>query len=256
MWLSILDSAWFLVLYPLLLIAFLWAGFFYHKRSYLKRRREWKNIGVESTIIAIFSLLLSFALVRSGNAVHERSVMVHESGDDMAMLYRQSKFMDEPFHKEVRNYLLQYTSIVLDKPDPSPEDCLTLIHQIDALDKKLDEYFKNYLRENPSRESRVLSMMERSEVIGEVYYRLLYSFRERTPSSIIWVLIILSFIIAGLVGFLNATQEHSGYLIPLAFVSITVLLIFTIRDLDNPGKGFIKPNYEDVQSVRQWMLAE
>jgi hypothetical protein len=87
-------------------------------------------------------------------------------------------------------------------------------------------------------------------------FRLHYSFQERTPSSIIGLLLITSWAIGVLVGFTNGWQPDRHYFVPILFVVISVLTVQSIRDLDDPEQGFIRPNYANLQDLQRSILTE
>jgi hypothetical protein len=76
---------------------------------------------------------------------------------------------------------------------------------------------------------------------------------ERTPLPIMVTLILLSFTIAFLVGFMNSFQEMPNYMIPVIFFVITVLMVTGIRDLDNPSGGLITPQYDDLEDIQRFI---
>jgi hypothetical protein len=252
-WFKLIDSAWFAIGYPVILMLSIYTGVWYCKRFFLRKDKAWKNIGIENGILAIFGLLLSFSLLISGNSAKERVVMVHQSGDAMTMLYRKSKLCDDTVRNEIRNYLSQYITIILDHPAPVKKEKYILIAKLDSIDKRLDEHLISYGKEHPSEMHLVNDLIQQSEIMGSVSYRLLYSYGERTPSIVVFILVILSCLIGFFIGFLNSVHLNKNILIPFLFWIITSLMIYAIRDLDNPGKGFIKPSFENLKYVREWL---
>ena len=87
-------------------------------------------------------------------------------------------------------------------------------------------------------------------------FRLHYSFQERTPSSIIGLLLISSWAIGILVGFTNGWQPDRHYFVPMLFVVISVLTVQSIRDLDDPEQGFIRPNYANLLDLQRVIAEE
>ena len=79
--------------------------------------------------------------------------------------------------------------------------------------------------------------------------RLHYALAERTPTSIV-LLLISSWALGVLVGFTNSAQETRHYFVPVLFVIISVLTVQAIRDLDSPELGFIRPNYQNLQDLQ------
>src|SRR5882672_4968705 len=69
---SFFESAWFTTVYSLLLLLSIAGGYILARCQYLKKQKAWKPSGTENAIIGFYSLLLSFALLTSGNA-HKRT---------------------------------------------------------------------------------------------------------------------------------------------------------------------------------------
>ncbi len=57
-----------------------------------------------------------------------------------------------------------------------------------------------------------------------------------------------------LVGFMNGFYEKRHYLVPLIFVVIVSLMVQSIRDLDNPYGGTIRPQYDNLKDIRSLIL--
>jgi hypothetical protein len=58
-----------------------------------------------------------------------------------------------------------------------------------------------------------------------------------------------------LLGFMNAFQPQPSWVLPALFVGTAALLLTTVRDLDDPGRGIITPDYEDLFRTRQLLGA-
>jgi hypothetical protein len=69
-------------------------------------------------------------------------------------------------------------------------------------------------------------------------YRILYSHQDRTPLEIMALLVLGSWIVGLLVGFTNGFNEE-----------LHGLTLLSIRDLDNPASGMIKPSYENYRNL-------
>jgi hypothetical protein len=247
----ILDSLYFTLLYPLLLLLFLILGIAYARKYYLQRNRTWKPIGIENGLVGIFALLISFTMIVSGNFVRDRSDIIHQEADEIALIFRTSKFYDDTLKKEVHRYLKDFLRIQFSKRRPSEKECKQLLDSIQSIDGKMDRFLLSYVKTHPHIEGDVKNLIVLMERAGAKYYLLLYTFMERTPIPVMISLIGLSFAIAFLVGFMNSFQESINHLVPIIFIIITVLMINGIRDLDNPVGGLITPHYQDLMDVRE-----
>jgi len=78
----------------------------------------------------------------------------------------------------------------------------------------------------------------------------LYSYDERTPPIVIFLLVISSWLIGLLVGFLNGFHKSKHILVPLLYFIMVSLTMQAIRDLDNPAKGGIRPQYSNLQDLQ------
>lgn len=54
--------------------------------------------------MGIFALLISFTMVASGNFVRERSDSIHQEADELALIFRASKFYDDTLKQQVHQY--------------------------------------------------------------------------------------------------------------------------------------------------------
>jgi hypothetical protein len=202
-------------------------------------------------MIGIFALLISFTMVISGNFVRERSDIIHQEADEIALLFRTSKFYDDTLRNEVHRYLKDFLRIQFSQSRPTERECRQLMDSIEAIDRKMDQFLLSYVKTHSHAEDDVKNLIVLMEKAGARYYLLLYTFMERTPVPVMISLIGLSFTIAFLVGFMNSFQEHVNHLVPIIFIIVTVLMINGIRDLDNPSGGLITPHYQDLRDVRE-----
>jgi len=53
-----------------------------------------------------------------------------------------------------------------------------------------------------------------------------------------------------LVGFLNGFHKGRHILVPLLYIILVTLTMHAIRDLDNPLKGGIRPEYKNLLDLR------
>ena len=205
----------------------------------------------ENGLLGIFALIISFTMITSGNYVRERTDCIHEEADELALIFRTSKFYNDTLRTRVHSYLREFLRIQLTNRAPSISECATLIDSMEMNDRELDDFLVRYAQQNLSTQADAKALIPLVERARSKYYLLLYSFMERTPVPIMLTLIILCFAIAFLIGFMNAFHETKNYMIPFIFFVVTVMMIDGIRDLDNPKGGFITPHYEDLLDVQK-----
>jgi len=246
MWRNLSDILLFTLAYPASLLLAVAVGYVFAEVNYRRRGRIWKPSGIENALITIFGLLLSFTLLSSNNSLKERTVLIHQSSDAVAELYRESELLPAAGPAIVRGLLLRFLALELaeHRPKPLPDPAHT--HKIAVLYRQAWQQLRDSVR--PEEVRRLLPAFHR---LSAATSRLHYSYQEGTPDSIIALLLISSCAIGVLVGFSNSAQETRHYFVPILFVIISVLTVQTIRDLDNPELGFIRPNYSNLQDLQR-----
>ena len=248
-WLAIVDSYWATLTYPLGLGLAVYLGSWLAQRQYLRHGRAWKPIGVEGGIFSMFGLLLSFTMVASGTAVKARDATVHAEASSISDLYRQSQLYPSALRAQVRAYLLASLRDQLAHPTPNAAECLRLVHRADSLNRALDAGLLAHLAGAPADRPVVQQALTLAAAKNANYFALLYTFRERTPRTILVALVVVSLGMGFLIGFMNRFQDFPNQLIPIVFVVTVAVLVTTIRDLDNPGRGVVTPDYDDLSNV-------
>ena len=246
MWRSLFDVLWFTLAYPVSLLLAVALGYLVAEVNYRRRGRIWKPSGIENALITIFGLLLSFTLLSSNNTLKERTVLIHQSSDAVAELYRESELLPAAGPAIVRGLLLRFLALELAEHRPKPLPDPAHARKIAVLDRQAWQQLRAAVR--PEEVRRLLPALHK---LSAATSRLHYSYQEGTPYSIIGLLLISSWAIGVLVGFSNSAQETRHYLVPVLFVVISVLTVQAIRDLDNPELGFIRPNYGNLQDLQR-----
>jgi len=256
MWRSIIDSYWVTLAYPLTLWLAVYLGSELAKTNYLRKNLPWKSVGVEGGIFGMFGLLLSFTLVASGNAVKARDAIVHAEASSIAGMHRQVKLYPPELRGLVDGFLQASLAEQLRHPTPSPEECLGLVRYSETLGRRFDRDLLAYLARQPAQQAAVQQVLTLASAKNANYLALLYTFRERTPRTILVALVGLSWVMGVLIGFMNRMQDHPGALVPLVFIVTVAVLVTTIRDLDNPGRGVVTPDYDDLRHVQTVLRAD
>lgn len=248
-----IDSFLFSVIYPVLLVLSVLAGYLIAETNYRKKSQEWKSSGVESAVIGIFALLLSFTFLTSGNASRERSVNIHNESDAVANLRRESLFMSDSLKAMTKDFLMVYLSQQADFGTIFKIDRAELKQKVsDAMGQYLTQ-LTNYSRLNEKNALEVKQLRPYFFNVNALFYRNLYSYEERVPLPIILLLIIGSWLIGLLVGFMNGFHQQRHVLVPLIFVVLVGLPIGAILDMNNPAKGSIKPDYHDFRYQKEML---
>lgn len=246
---SIFESSWLTALYPFLLFASVAGGYFFARNRYYKKQRIWKPSGTENAIIGFYGLLLSFTLLSSGNANRERNNLVHQHADALSAIFRESELSDDSVKRGFVDRITEILSMKVMSDNNIMNRDTTNDMQTDSLYNKLIQDVKRMGRMQLLNASESRFYMDKIHTAIALDYRIQYSELERTPITIMVLLIIGSLLIGILIGFTNGFNEEHHFLIPFIFLILTSLTIVTIRDLDNPAVGLIRPSYKNYENM-------
>lgn len=242
-WQNIIDSLWFNFFFAVLLILAMGSGILYAIRY--KKKSNWESSGIENSVVGIFGLIISFTFLQAGNAHRERFANIHKEAANIDMLYRYSKGMPDSFYKVTRNTLITFLDNQITYQQSDDEQFLYNA-------KKISDSYWLYLM-NYTEQTNDLIHADRLNKISVCFDQirtsvslLAYSYYERTPSFVMFLLVIVALLIGFLVGFMNAIKLKIHYLLPTIYFVMITLTMAVISDLNNPRLGFIKPSYHHL----------
>ncbi|MBC7826097.1 MAG: hypothetical protein H7122_00010 [Chitinophagaceae bacterium] len=244
-----IDSALFAIVYPISLVGSVVAGFFVARYLYYNKNIVWKASGIENGIIGLFALLLSFTLLMSGNIQRERTVMVHQFADGVAQVERMTALVPSSARDSIADYLRQHLDLHINYYENKidrPDELVTALNRLNG------NFWQHFPRQSDSSGHTLrMQLLPVYNQLNSSSYKLIYSYMERVPALIIFLIIISSLLIGLLVGFMNGFHEKRHYLVPLIYVVIVSLMVQSIRDLDNPYAGSIRPKYDNLKDLRK-----
>jgi hypothetical protein len=244
------QSILFPILFTVVLLASIAGGYFYAHRRYLKRERTWRASGVENGIIGFYGLLLSFALLTAGNLNKERNTLIYQHVDGLGNLYRRSLLMPDSTQAWVqRNVVhlirLKTASINADR------------QSLARLQQETEEAYTIMWKELAGHsfdEQDITEITHDLAVLHSIDLRIGYGFQERTPTLVMIVLRVGSWLVGILIGFTSGFNPEHSILVPLIFFILTDLTMLTITDLDNPVSGFIRPSYGKYLDLEKLLM--
>lgn len=246
MWLRLLDSFPFFLLYALLLVGLVVIGFAIAKKLYVERNKQWKPSGVESSLIGFFALVLSFTLSASYSAAHDRTSHIHQQADAIAQLHRESLLTNDGLKKQVAEYLVSHIDAQLSFYKNPGEDVDELTQAI----TRQNEAFYAAVVNDSGKRIAFQPLSPAYNALSSATFRMLYSYTERTPGIILFLLLLTSLLAGLLVGFMNGFYERPHILVPLLYVLLVSFTMKALLDLDNPLKGNVRPEYKNLQDLR------
>jgi hypothetical protein len=245
MWKLVINSHFFTVIYPLVLVLSVILGAIIARRTWVNKKIEWKSSGVDSSVVAIYSLLLSFTFFASFNLMRDRLVILNNMKDYAGSIRRTSMLTDDSVQAPTKKYLIGYLTIMSDFKSRYLKSELQLREDVINLNGQYLNALSALSKRDPVFKNDALILMPYVNQLNGSFIRFVHSYDVRTPPLIMILLVFSSLLIGVLVGFLNSFNNKTHYLVPVIFVVIVSLCIQSIRDLDNPYIGSIQPSFAD-----------
>ncbi|WP_231427310.1 hypothetical protein [Pedobacter sp. Leaf250] len=238
----------FLFIYPglLLLSVFVGAKYAAHR---MHLNKSWKNIGLESSLMSIYALLLSFGLVGSSDHANQRNDQIYAVADKLSLVIKKSKYYEDELKQGVHKYLTTFFSIHNNNLNPDAKKSEHIIKQILSNDQQLDYFLLDYQKKHAESKSEISEITTNTSALRSAYIRLTQNYGKNTPTLIISILIVYSFLMGFLIGYIKKIHNNQTFIVTTIFIIISSVMIGAIWDQDHPGIGFIKPNYESITEV-------
>lgn len=244
----------FLLIYPCLLLLSVFVGARYAAHR-LRLDKSWKNIGIESSLMSIYALLLSFALAGSSHNANQRNDEIYAVADKLSLVIKKSKYYEDELKQGVHKYLSTFFDIHNKNLNPSAKESEFIVRDILANDQQLDYFLINYQKKHEESRSEISEITSNTSALRSAYIRLTQNYGKNTPTLIITILIIYSFLMGFLIGYITKIHSNQTFIVTTIFIIISSVMIGAIWDQDNPGIGFIKPNYESITNVSELFKA-
>jgi hypothetical protein len=255
MWEVLLDSVWFNVAYPILLLLSIGGGLFFARRY--RRTKKWHSSGIENSVIGIFGLIISFTFLTAGNAHRERYAYIHQEVNATEQLYRYSQQMPDSFQRATKVFLVNFLTNQTLYTTLKPDSAANVVPQAVALMDNYWDCFTAFKRSSmdPSIEKNAEKIAAGFDSMKFSFSRNAFSYYERTPAIVMYLLVISSLMIGFLIGFMNGIHEDVHYLLPVIYLVMVAIIMLVIRDLNNPFSGYIRPSFKNLEILNNYIKA-
>ena len=253
MWEVLLDSPLFNFGYPILLSLSLVGGLFYARKY--GTTKKWQSSGIENSVIGIFGLIISFTFLTAGNAHRERYAYIHQEVNAAEQLYRYSKLMPDSLQKKTKTFLGDFLTNQSAYPALNPDSAIQVVPRGVLLMDNYWDFFTVFKRNcaDPLIVKDAEKIALAFDVMKSSFSRTAFSYYERTPSVVMYLLVISSLLVGFLIGFMNGINEDVHYLLPVVYLILVAMIMIVIRDLNNPFSGFIRPSFKNMLILNDYI---
>lgn len=244
---SALESFWFILSYPILLLLSIAGGFFLAQKNYHGKKTLWKPSGTENAVISFYGLLLSFSLYSSGNGYRAHTDLVHQHVDAIASIVRQANLSNDSVDLEVMDWARSILTAKIKSQDTGSEQ--DIVNASSHNEQLYNGLLQKFAKSNAVDQASLQRYADKIDKAIALDYRIQYDAIERTPVIIIILLVTGSFLVGVLIGFTNGFTDRPQLLVPAIFFLLTTLTVSAILDMDNPSFGIIRPSYNNYRNM-------
>ncbi len=249
----------FLLIAPLMLIFFfllMTVGYLLGKRhgkqAHVAEKREKTAGTITGAMLALLGFMLAITLSMSDSRFENRRQLVIDEANAISTSSLRAQTIGGVHGKEIVRLLEEYTRLRLDFFDAGrdPNSLKAIYAQTSALQGRIWEHASAIARSAPTPISGLL-LSSLNETFDLATSRR-WIFEVRTPPYIIKLLVVISFLSIGIIGYyFGICGVYHPILAGLLFLAVTFIILLII-DLDRPRSGNIKPE----QSPLIWLIAE
>lgn len=203
-------------------------------------------------VMTLLSLMLGFTYSMSQGRYETRRQLIIQEANAIGTAYLRAKTLPEPWNSEIQDLLRQYATLRVEMAagkDPTPET----VGELDARSKKLQEAMwsraADLARERPNPIVPIF-LQSLNETI-DLHGKRLAAFRSHVPISIYIVLIGISVVAIGLLGYYSGTRQRRTWNLNLTFALLVAAVMWMILDLDNPVRGTIRSSQQSLIDLQR-----
>ena len=238
------DSGFFIPVYALLLILVAYLGNKLAKREIkiYGGERNYASQGLLQAFVIFLSLLYTFTFAGSSNHFRDAKALVAQEADAISEVYRWGRQLDKEDERKFVKMLLEYSEF---RADYSQSFDLSKAAKLQenlwdfAIEKEKDEKFAWYSHK----------ILEGLNTTTHLYWDKYYSDKDRVPLAVIVLMFLFSMIVTFFLGYTNENRSAHFIVNVLTFVSLNLLMMFAIREIDMLYHGLISVNPENIKDL-------
>jgi hypothetical protein len=202
--------------------------------------------------LAVLGLLLAFTFSMALSKHDQRRLMVVADSNAIGDFYTCASLLKEPVRTKLRTVIRDYAALRLDiakRADNSGalEDALS---QFQQMHEKMTELVSQALADGTP---IAVSLTNTLNGVTSNQAARLAAAKDRLPASIVLLLLLSAVIAALLVGREQGASDEADIAGTVCFILLISFAIYVILDLNQPGRGIIRPNQEPIERLLSTM---
>lgn len=235
------DSVYFIPVYGILILLMAYLGNLLAKKE---RRmydgfRDYKVEGLLQSFVTLLSLLYAFVFAGAATHYRDAQLLTRQETDELASIHRWSNHFEYEDRRNFQKLLTEYTEFRADFANNN--NTVKTSELQDELWRFLMEKEKD-----PKYFMYANKMITTLDTAIHLYWDKYYVRRDRIPLPEIVLLFISSLLITFFVGYANENRDSHFSVNIFIFVSLNIIIMITIRELDMLHQGLVQVSRESL----------
>ena len=241
-------DAWLLAVLLALAMVTLWRIGWRMGRRLRDRHGESPESKWDDAALALLGLLLAFSFGVSISKHDQRKLMVVADSNAIGDFYTCASLLKEPVRTKLRDVIREYTRSRLDLTR-QPLDEAGLQRALQRFDE-MHAQMTDLVAEAVSAGTPIaVSLTNTLNQLTSNQAARLAAFRDRLPSSVVFLLFASSIVAAFLVGREQGASKQAQLVHTMSFILLVSLTVYVILDLIQPERGQITINQEPMRRL-------
>lgn len=213
---------------------------------------------VAGSLLGVLALLLGFTFSLSLQRYDSRSEAVVEEANAIGTTYLRSALLPEALRSDVRAGLREYVDLRVRASAVPLDDQAQRVALIDQAGRAHDALWRLAVKaaeQNPTPVVSGLFIQALNEMIDAFGSR--NAALDRHVPELVLLLLYGTFVMAGaIVGYASGVAGHRASFATYVLVTLIVVLVFVILDLDRPRRGVIQVSQRSLVDLQRSMQAD
>jgi hypothetical protein len=208
---------------------------------------------IQASLLGILALLLGFTFSLALQRHDNRSAAVVDEANAIGTTYLRAQLLPDDMREDVATLLRRYVDVRVAASKVSLADGTArepLLREANAITSELWAFAIAAAREDGRPVTSGLFIQSLNELIDS-YARRDAALNRHVPEIVLFLLFI-TFVMAGwMLGYTAGMVGHRPTFATFTMVTLIVLLVFIIIDLDRPRRGLIEVSQESLTDLQQ-----
>jgi hypothetical protein len=202
--------------------------------------------------VAVLGLLLAFTFSTALNKHDQRRLMVVADSNAIGDFYTCAGLLKEPVRTKLRTVIRDYTALRVDlsKRVYNPTGFENALQQFQQMHNQMLELVSQALADGTP---IAVALTNSLNAVTSSHASRLAAVRDRSPNSIVLLLLLSAVSSAMLVGREQGADDESDIAGTVCFIILVSFAIYVTLDLEQPDRGFITGSQEPIERLLSTM---